>query len=209
MIVREGFAPIIVVAAVALTITAAGYVLWALPLWALAAYLARVFRKPRPTVSSHPAAVVSPVTGRVVEVARGSDPWLERDVLRLSIAIGAPGITALLSPVEGQVMRFWTKAGAFGVDGRTAPDAGSPDCYARWVQTDEGDDVVYAVSSRYPVSRCRFKSSPGERVGLGHVAGFIYFATSVDVLVSDHANSRVRVGDRVESGGTLAELVRD
>ena len=62
-----------------------------------------------------------------------------------------------------------------------------------WVQTDEGEDIVFAISSHFPVSRARFDQAPGERVGQGARSGFIYFASVIAFVCRDGIERR-RIG---------------
>ena len=58
-----------------------------------------------------------------------------------------------------------------------------------------------------PLSRARFRQSPGERVGHGKHSGFVYFASLVDVLLPAQSQARVEPGQRVQAGTHgLAEL---
>ena len=210
MIVREGIVPVIVSALAAGLSAATTNFLWSLPLVLLMIYLLWLFRDRRREIPAAPLAVLAPVDGKVVFVGPGDDPWLKRDVLRITLALPIPGVTVLISPTEGQVKNFWTKAGIFS-EGRDLPQSsGSPDCYAQWIRTDEGDDIVWVVSSAWPVSRTRLDVAPGERAGQGRRNGFVYFATTVDLLCPPECIAKVHVGDMVEAPTTmLAALVRN
>ena len=166
-----------------------------------------LFWERRPPLPSEPKLVLSPVRGRVIEVHPDRDGWLDRDVLRIRIAVALPGIVPIRAPVEGKVMEFYTACGVFGEDQRSCRVDESPDCYVSWIRTDEDEDVVYGVSSRWPVSRARFWQSPGERVGHGKYSGFVYFASVVDVLLPPQSLPRVNAGQHVDAGAHgLAEL---
>jgi phosphatidylserine decarboxylase len=209
MIAREGLIPIGVACVTAAAV--AGYVgaLWSLPLWALAACLLYLFRETVPAIPNLPLAVLSPGVGRVIEVTHGRDPWLDRDCYRICVALGGLGIGVLRSPVEGKVMDYWTSAQPCAQPGSVRATGFSPNCYSIWVQTDEGDDIVLAVSSLRPISRFKLYFAPGERVGIGQRSGFIVFGSTVDVLMPANTRPEVAVGSKVESGCTvLGHLVR-
>lgn len=180
-----------------------------LPVLALLVGLGFIYRERRPPLPSEPKVILAPVRGRVIEVAPDRDPWLERDVMRVRIAVTWPGIVPLRGPIEGKVMELFTACGMLGGEQRPCRMHESPDCYVSWIRTDEGEDVVYAISSRWPLSRARFEQSPGERVGHGKRSGFFYFATVVDVLVPTSCQMRTEVGAQLVSGvGFLAQLPR-
>lgn len=182
----------------------------AAPVFLLSVALAWLHALPRRQAPAAPRALLSPVDGRVARVEPHRDPWLERDVLRISIALTPPGITVFFSPTEGEAGGFWTRFGPFGEARLKRSLSASPDCYALHVKTDEGDDVVTVVSSRWPVSRCRFDRSPGERVGQGARLGFVYFASTFELLAPAASAPRVDVGARVRAVTTpLADLPKD
>lgn len=209
MILAEGHVPIGVTAAVALAVAHLGDPLWSLPLWVLAVYLVFLFRSIEPVVPHLPLAVLSPGDGRVEEIEETTDPWLARQARRVRVRLSSPGIGVMRSPTEGCVKDFWTEARAYNATGTPVALGGSPNCYALWVQTDEGDDVVFAISSVRPISRFKLYFSPGERIGQGQRSGFVYFGTFADVFVPMASNLEVGEGDAVQGGrSVLAQLVR-
>ncbi len=209
MIAREGLVPISVACVAAAVVAHYAGAPWSLPLWALGAYILYLFRETVPAVPNLPLAVLSPGDGRVIEVTKERDPWLERDSCRVRVRLDGLGIGVLRSPVEGKVMDYWTSAHPFNKPGALRITGFSPNCYSTWVQTDEGDDVVFAVSSLRPISRFKLYFAPGERVGIGQRGGFIYFGSVVDVFMPSNTRPEVAVGSQVESGCTvLGHLVR-
>lgn len=168
------------------------------PLWAGAALLLYAFRDPQRAVPALPLAVLSPADGRVVAAGRVADPYLDRDAVRIVVGMNRLGVYSIRSPVEGKVVQRWYSA-------RTAQ--GRPR-YGVHVRTDEGDDVVLAMTgpARRPRPRCYVQH--GERVGHGQRCGHMLFGASVEVYLP--ANSRVdaKVGDTVTAGvAVLATLV--
>ena len=209
MILREGYIPLSVTTALGLAF--AGSVGWlaSVPLWLLLAWLIRVYWEHRPLLPAQPKGVLSPIQGRVIGVDSYLDTWLHRRALRIRIAISFPGIVPLRCPIEAKVMDLYTRIGAFGSTQRACAVDESPDCYAQWLRTDEGEDVVFAISSHLPLSRARFDHAPGERVGHGARSGFIYFASVVDIVLPQDSTVSVAAGDVVDAGETvLAQLAR-
>ena len=196
--------------AAALWVAAAVSPAWSLAPLALCAALAWIFRVPVVTPVGEPLALASPVRGRVMTVDETRDPWLERSARRVRVAMDFPGVGVVLSPTEGKIMDFWIADRPFSAPGGAASGSRSPNCYGVWVQTDEGDDIVVAVSSLVPVSRFKLDLAPGERVGHGKRNGFVYFGSFVDVLMPLASRVEVEAGERVSAGGTvLARLVRE
>jgi phosphatidylserine decarboxylase len=209
MIAREGLVPIGVASVAALVVNHYHSVWWALPLWIVTAYLLYLFRETTPTIPNLPLAVLSPGNGRVAEVAEAHDSWLDRDSRRMRVLLNGLGIGVLRSPVEGKVMDYWTSARPFNRPASERDSGFSPNCYSVWVRTDEGDDVVVAISSLRPISRFKLYVSPGERVGIGQRIGFIYFADVVEVFMPLNARAEAAAGSETQAGCTvLGHLVR-
>lgn len=207
MILREGIVPLALMLAAALLVGAAAGWLAALPLWLVLGWLTWVYWARRPRVPAEPRGVLAPVSGRVLCVVEEDDPWLERTALRVSIRIGFPGIVPLHCPIEGTVQDIYVRHGVFGGEQRACNASESPDCYGQWLQTDEGEDVIYAVSSHLPLSRARFEYAPGERVGQGERCGFFYGASVADVLMPRGSESGLSPGDRVHAGETILAML--
>jgi phosphatidylserine decarboxylase len=210
MIAREGLVPIGIALVAAAAISHYAGLLWSLPVWAVGAYGLYLFRETLPAVPNLPLAVLSPGYGRVIDVTRERDPWLDRDSRRVRVELAGLGIGVLRSPVEGKVMDYWTAAQPYNRAGTVPTTGSSPNCYSIWVQTDEGDDIVFTVSSLRPISRFKLYYAPGERVGIGQRIGFIYFGNIVEVFMPVQSRLQAEAGERVESGCTvLGHLVRD
>jgi len=210
MVAPEGFPTIAVALAAALLVAYFLSIAWSVPLWGVGAYLLYVFYEREPIVPALPLAVVSPVAGRVTEIDETRDPWLDRPTRRIRVDLDAPGVTVLRSPTEGKVMDYWTSPHPFGAERSAAREGSSPNCYALWVRTDEGDDVVFAVSSLKRISRFRCHVPPGQRIGQGQRNGFVYFGSFVDLLLPLTSRPHASLGDRLRAGsGVVAELVHD
>jgi phosphatidylserine decarboxylase len=209
VILKEGALPLVLTATASAVVWAGYGVLAASPLLTLIVAMGWLYWERRPPLPSEPKTIVAPVRGRVVAVGPERDPWLDREALRVRIRVALPGIVPLRGPIEGKIMDLFTARGMFGSQLRACTGSESPDCYASWIRTDEGEDVVYAISSAWPVSRARFEQSPGERVGHGKRSGFVYFATVVDVLVPNNARARIAVGEAAVAGvSLLAQMPR-
>ncbi|MFT5172469.1 MAG: hypothetical protein ACI8W7_000633 [Gammaproteobacteria bacterium] len=209
MILREGFIPLSVTTALAVVVAGTVGVPASVPLWMVLAWLLRVYWEHRPVLPAQPKGVLSPIHGRVIGVDSYLDSWLQRSAMRIRIGIPFPGIVPLRCPIEAKVMDLYTRIGTFGTTQRACTADESPDCYGQWLQTDEGEDVVFVISSNLPLSRARFDQAPGERVGQGARSGFFYFASVVDILLPADSSVMVAVDDAVDAGeSVLAQLSR-
>ena len=105
--------------------------------------------------------------------------------------------------LDEPVVEYRTWAQPFNRPG-TLPETGmSPNCYTVQIRGDEGDDVVFAVSSLRPISRFKLYAAPGERVGIGQRIGFLYFGSIVDVYLPATATTATDAGARAMAGCTV------
>ncbi len=207
MIVREGKAPILIVTLGALGVQGTVGFPWAVASWLLLAGLCWLYRSPALHLTPDPLGVMSPMTGRVISLGEDNDPFRGGPVFRIRLRPAFPGITLLRYPIEGQVFETYLRTGVFGATLQSTAANESPDCYAQSLRTDEDEEVVFAISSNWPVSRCTLDRGPGERTGQSQRAGFFYFASFVDVLVPPATLVQVSVGQRINAGETqLARL---
>ncbi len=208
MIAREGKVPLLIVVLGAVLLQGMVDFPWVLAPWLLAALLGWIYWLPATRLLPDPLGVISPVSGWVTGIESGTDPFRDCPVLRIRLRPVLPGITLLRYPIEGTLRDTYLRSGVLGETLRTTTQGVSPDCYAQCLQTDEGEEVLFAVSSRWPVSRCSLDRGPGERCGQGQRAGFFYFASVVDVLIPENVPVQVTVGQRINAGQTqLATLL--
>lgn len=209
MIAREGLIPISTALVAAAAVAHFAGLGWSLPLWGLGAYALYLFRETPPAIPNLPLAILSPANGRVVDVSRERDSWLDRDAWRVRVDLDGLGVGVLRSAVEGKVMDYWTSSQPFNQSGAVSSTGFSPNCYSVWVETDEGDDIVFAVSSLRPISRFKLDVAPGERVGIGKRIAFVYFGSIVDVFMPLQTRPQITEGSPAASGCTvLGQLVR-
>jgi phosphatidylserine decarboxylase len=128
VILREGYVPLGVALATAVAVANGADLLVSAPLWALLAWLLRVYWEHRPEIPPQPKAVLSPVQGRVLDSGAYFDPWLQRPAQRIRIAVSFPGIVPLRCPIEAKVMDLYTRVGTFGEAQRPCAVDESPDC---------------------------------------------------------------------------------
>ena len=208
MIASEGWRPLVVVAVAAAAVTHFCGLLCAMPVWALCAVTLVLFYDPHRSPPRSPLAVLSPVDGRVLASAGSHDVWLDREALWIRVALRAPGISVLRSPAEGKVTEFWTRPSSGSAGSGLWRRINPVGSYAVWVQTDEGDDIVWVVQASRRFSRFRLDVSPGERLGQGQRSGFVYFARHIDVFLPPCSQGLVACGERTHAGcSVLANLV--
>lgn len=201
------------------TIAAGGIYLmvgwFSLPLWLLVLALLFLFRDPQREVPASPLGIVSPVGGQVIAVERVHNAYLERSAICISIRMNLTSVWSVHSPMEGKVMEQWVavphRIGPMVLEHETDTTAFNESkvtkAYAQWIQSDEDDDVVLAITigSRWRQPQCYARS--GERVGQGQRCGFVRFGSQVDVLVPESSQIEVHVGDRVQGAASIIAML--
>ena len=205
VIAREGWPVLLAIAIIAIFLNDAIGLLAAVPVWVLFGSMVYLFRDPPRNVPASPLAIVSPVHGTVIAVDKVQDQWLQREAQHVQIEMSFLEIFSLRSPIEGKVMKQWSSR--FKDNSLVGRDNQQ---HAFWIQTDEQDDVLFAVTSPGSTSRLRFYVNSGERVGQGQRCGYLYFGGVVDVLAPVNTRISVNVGDKVIAGSSvLAQLIHE
>jgi len=202
MLVAEGRIPVVAMVAVAVIVNYKLGFAWALPAWFLTGWLLTLFWAQARSIPALPLSILSPVDAGVESLDHAPSPCSERAALRCRLRMSWPGVALVRSPTEGKVMRYWT-----GYE-PGASERGSPTRYGLWIQTDEGDDVMLQILTA-PFSRFKCGAAPGERLGQGSRAGFVFFARYTEVFIPEGAEMEVREESRVRAGeAVLASLNR-
>jgi phosphatidylserine decarboxylase len=196
LIARQGLLPLLfalMAAVLVLHFVGLRESLW---VWGLALLVLVLFRDPERRITSMPLSVLSPADGRVLQVEKVRDPYLDRASLRISIDMSPFGAYITRSPVEGKVLEPPQPSG----DGR------SP--HGVWLQTDEGDDIVLVMN------KGRLRNNPqcyirfGDRIGQGKRCGFVHMGGQVDIYLPDTSVPTIAAGAPVMAGAdAIARLV--
>jgi len=162
-----------------------------------------LFRDPWRSIPADPLAVIAPVDGQILEIAKMNNPQTDHLDQRITIALSKTGAYAVHSVTEGKITTI----------SRNAPDitrrGKNMTALSIVLRTDEDDDVVMVVHRGYLGHYPRCYHYTGERVGQGRRLSYIPFGRRVDVYVPDSARIDVKSGDRVTAGESiLAHFVR-
>jgi phosphatidylserine decarboxylase len=195
VVAREGWPFLAIAAAVSLLVTWFwGW--WSVPLWLATLFILQFFRDPPRTLPEDPAAVAAPADGRIVEVGRSRDPYLDRDALKVSVFMNVFNVHSNRSPVDGVVKHRWYFGGAFL---NAALDKASlqNERNALWIQRDDGGDVTCVQVAGLIARRILCYVDPGARLQRGQRFGFIRFGSRVDLYLPLDAQVRVAIGEKV------------
>jgi len=169
---------------------------WSLPFWLATLFVLQFFRDPPREVPDDPRAVVSPADGRVVEVGKSRDPWLQRDALKVSVFMNVFNVHSNRSPVDGVVRERWYFPGAFL---NAALDKASleNERNALWLRTRDGHDVTCVQVAGLIARRILCYVGAGAELVRGQRFGFIRFGSRVDVYLPLGAEVEAAIGDKV------------
>ncbi len=202
VIAREGWPFVAVAVALALLI---GYLFgwwWSAPLWLIALFVLQFFRDPAREVPDDPRAVVSPADGRIVEVSRVRDPWLEREAIKVSVFMNVFNVHSNRSPVDGTVKERWYFPGAF-VNAALDKASLQNERNALWLRTRDGADVTCVQVAGLIARRILCYVGAGAELQRGERFGFIRFGSRVDVYLPPDAEPRAAIGDKVYAAQTV------
>jgi phosphatidylserine decarboxylase len=196
LVAREGWTFLAIAVAAALAVGWLAGWGWSAPLWLAALFVLQFFRDPRREVPDEPRAVVSPADGRVVEVARARDPWLERDALKLSVFMNVFDVHSNRSPVDGVVKGRWYFPGTF-INAALDKASSENERNALWLQTRDGCDVTCVQIAGLIARRILCYVGVGAELARGERFGFIRFGSRVDVYLPPDAEVKAAIGEKV------------
>ena len=206
IIAREGWTFIGLTLGLAVLVHGAFGWPWAVLPWSLLAFLIFFFRDPERITPELANAVIAPADGRVVAIERTTDPYLNRDALRISIYMNLFNVHSNRAPVDGEVKQRWYTPGRFA---HAALDKSSTDNErnALWIRCADRIDVTCVQIAGFVARRILCSVQPGDIVRCGTRYGFIRFGSRMDVYLPPGTRARVCIGDKVHGGATvLAEL---
>lgn len=170
----------------------------ALLLLCVISFVAYLFRDPACNVPSAPLAIVSPVSGTILKVESTTDSWLNRPAVKVRIGMSYLDVHTLRSPIEGKVRNQWAQ---------TDSEKGIKNRYTYWIQTDEGDDIVYSIGTVNFSPFLGIKLRCGERTGQGQKSGYLYFSGIVDVYIPETSRVLINPDEKIDAGSSILALI--
>jgi phosphatidylserine decarboxylase len=170
---------------------------WALPLWALAAFVLYFFRDPERVIPAG-EGVVSPADGRVVDLRQieldGQPYW------KISIFLNIFNVHVNRAPVGGTIREQVYSPGRFLVASR--PEASVQNEQNTVTIESAGETVVFKQIAGAVARRIVFRKKVGDHVERGERVGLIKFGSRVDLFLPLSLTPQISVGDRVSAGSS-------
>jgi phosphatidylserine decarboxylase len=205
IIAREGwtFLAIATILAVAATYW---YAAWSIPVWIIALFVLQFFRDPPREIPQLAGAVLSPADGRIVAVERVSDPYVQREAVKVSVFMNVFNVHSNRSPVDGTVQQIWYYPGKF-VNADLDKASTENERNAVWLKTANGTDITSVQVAGLIARRILCYVKAGDVLTRGQRYGFIRFGSRVDVYLPLDAVVKVSIGDRVSATTTILAVL--
>ncbi len=208
LIAREGWTFIGLAFGLALLIHGAFGWLLALPFWVLLVFLLQFFRDPERAIPTDADAVLSPADGRVVSIETTTDPYLNRDALKISVFMNLFNVHSNRSPVDGEVKQQWYTPGRF-FNATLDKASLENERNALWIRCGDRIDVTCVQIAGIAARRVLCHAKPGERLKRGQRYGFIRFGSRMDVYLPPGSKACVVIGDKVHASSTILARLRE
>ena len=202
VVAREGWPFVLVAIAAAVLVGVLVSWWWSIPLWLLAIFILQFFRDPPRDVPDDPRAVLSAADGRVVEVSRAQDPYVNREALKVSVFMNVFNVHSNRSPVDGVVRERWYFPGAF-VNAALDKASLENERNALWLRTPDGHDVTCVQVAGLIARRILCYVGAGAELERGQRFGFIRFGSRVDHYLPLDAEVKAALGDKVKAAETV------
>jgi phosphatidylserine decarboxylase len=205
IIAREGWPYLAgtVAAAVAATAFAGA---WSAPFWLAALFVLQFFRDPPREVPAGEGLVLSPADGRIVQVGRARDDYLQRDAVKISVFMNVFNVHSNRSPVDGTVENVWYFPGLF-VNADLDKASTDNERNAVHLRTGTGQDVTSVQVAGLIARRILCYVGKGDVLARGQRYGFIRFGSRVDVYLPPGATPKVAIGDKVAATTTVLAIL--
>ena len=205
IIAREGW-PFIALSLIASLLLTYFCAAWSIPAWVITVFVVQFFRDPPRTIPQQGNAIISPADGRIVVVEEATDPYLNRQALKISVFMNVFNVHSNRSPIDGKVEQKWYNAGSFLNAALDKASRENERC-ALWIKTLDGQDVTCVQIAGLVARRILNYTEAGQTLRRGQRYGFIRFGSRVDVYLPLSAKAKVSIGDKVSATETiLAEL---
>ena len=206
IIAKEGWPYLFVLLGSSMLVTWGVGWIFASPFWIATLFVLQFFRDPARVVPEGQHAVLSPADGRIVAVEKVTDPYLNRDAVKVSVFMNVFNVHSNRSPVDGEVKGIWYFPGKF-VNADLDKASLENERNAIWIRTADGIDITCVQVAGLIARRILCYVKEGAKLQRGERYGFIRFGSRVDVYLPPDARIKVGIGDKVHATESiLAEL---
>jgi len=197
---REGLPYILIPLLLAVILFALGYWTFALPLLALAGFMAYFFRDPQRTSPTETGVIVSPADGRVTRVRPLISGEASSSIV-ISIFLSPLDVHINRSPIAGTISDVTYTQGKFLM----ATKEDSSLVNEQNALTIQGKEITVVCKQIAGVLARRIIcwKRAGDTVSLGERIGLIKFSSRTDLILPPNVKIEVTEGMRVRGGATI------
>ena len=178
-----------------------GGFIFAWPFWLIFLFVLQFFRDPPRLVPLAENAVLAPADGRIVVVEKTTDPYADRQALKISIFMNVFNVHSNRIAVNGRIKKIQYFEGKFvNADLDKASTENERNAI---VLEANGHDITLVQVAGLIARRILCYVRVGDQVKKGERYGFIRFGSRVDVYLPLTAEPLVTVGDRVSATSTI------
>ncbi|WP_131111939.1 phosphatidylserine decarboxylase [Sulfuricystis thermophila] len=207
IIAREGWPFLGAAIALALLVTFGGAPLvWSVPFWLVALFVLQFFRDPPRVVPGDAKSVLSPADGRIVAIEPVTDPWLEREALKISVFMNVFNVHSNRSPIDGEVVSRWYHPGKF-LNADLDKASTENERNSLHLRSLDGQDITCVQVAGLIARRILCYVAPGDKLVRGQRYGFIRFGSRVDLYLPKGVQVKVVVGEKVRATTTILALL--
>ena len=206
IIAREGWPFLIGSIAIALLLSGIAGGIIELLSWIVVLFVVQFFRDPPREIPRDAGAVLSPADGRIVAVERVTDPYVQREAIKVSVFMNVFNVHSNRSPVDGTVQQVWYFPGKF-VNADLDKASTENERNAVWLRTGNGADVTAMQVAGLIARRILCYVKAGDVLARGQRYGFIRFGSRVDVYLPLDAGVKVSIGDKVAATTTILAIL--
>ncbi|NDU80109.1 MAG: phosphatidylserine decarboxylase [Ferrovum sp.] len=202
LIAREGWPYLIGLTVIALVVTVLAGFAWSIPLWILDGFVLQFFRDPPRVAPLGENNILSPADGRIVSVMTTTDPYLNREALKISVFMNVFNVHSNRSPVTGSIQLIQYHPGSF-VNADLDKASESNERNAIVLKTQKGQELTCVQVAGLIARRILCYTEKGKILSAGERYGFIRFGSRVDVFLPVDVRVCVAIGDVVKATETV------
>ena len=158
------------------------------------------FRDPKRKIPQEKGIIVSPADGKIVQIKPVEDPEIGKSNL-ISIFLNVFNVHMNRTPIGGSVSNVQYKKGKFlAAFNHSASDENEQSDIS--IHSTEGIIKVKQIAGLL-ARRIRCYVKKGNQINTGDKLGFIMFGSRVDIILPEHIDLRVKLGQKVKGGESI------
>lgn len=200
-IAKEGYIFILPAAVIPVFLAIASFYWAAGVFFLLFLFIVYFFRDPERVIPQDENAIVSPADGKVVEIARDNDPFLDKPYKRVSIFLNIFNVHVNRIPIKGRIEKTRYNEGKFL--NAASHKASLENEQSVILISDRHHKLVVKQIAGLIARRIVCWAKPYENYERGQRFGLIRFGSRVDIFVPENSRLVVSVGDHVAGGKSI------